>query len=421
MTKYFKNEFAVNGDKVTIPEDIQASGEVSYQTGFGIDYQRKLGTDILAKPFPRQGFNGLMADLTGALKQYQEHGFFNFITPQMNEGSPFAYAMGACVRYDMSEAEDGSDIRNFSSLVNNNTSSPKDNPAAWREIGKSANSLGYNFTTLHTSSTLTMDQAGVVLIDASAADLTVTLPVVDASTVFILRRIDNSTHQVKIQAGAMDKIKFNLAINPNGYSFFHLFGAGDYWTLASDGAGGWYDMDRADKTPIGQLAFNSSTITPCGGSLVADGAELSRADYPYLWDFAQKSGTLVLEENREGHEGCFSTGDGVSTFKIPDVRGEFLRALDNGRGVDIDRVAGSWQQDTMQKMIGEASYNQGSGLTINQEGVFKKGSFPNYHVAGSGASAIQNSSLLFDNTAVVRTSSENRSRNIAYPVLIKVI
>lgn len=132
MSRYFIREFAVNGDKIEIPDDIQPSGEVSYQTGFGLDYQRKLGTDPLAKPFPRQGFNGLMADITGAIKQYQEQGFYNFITPEMNDGQPFSYAMGACVRYDMSD--DGSDIRNFSSLINNNTGNPKDNPDDWSDL-----------------------------------------------------------------------------------------------------------------------------------------------------------------------------------------------------------------------------------------------------------------------------------------------
>ena len=134
MTKYFKNEFAVNGDKVGIPNDMQASGEVSYQTGFGIDYQRKLGTDVLAKPFPRQGFNGLMADLTGAVQQYQQNGFFDFITPEMNGGKVFEYAMGATVRYDMSGAKDGSNVKIFCSKIPSNTGSPSDNPSDWLEL-----------------------------------------------------------------------------------------------------------------------------------------------------------------------------------------------------------------------------------------------------------------------------------------------
>lgn len=137
MTKYFKDEFAIYGDKIEIPDDIQASGEVSYQTGFGIDYQRKLGVDVLAKPFPRQGFNGLISDITGAIKQYQQNGFFDFITPVMNGGTPYAYAMGACVRYDMSEEQDGSDVRNFSSTINDNTGNPKDNPDNWSDLSDS--------------------------------------------------------------------------------------------------------------------------------------------------------------------------------------------------------------------------------------------------------------------------------------------
>lgn len=132
MSKYFIEPFAQNGNKLVIPDDLQTNGSVSYTEGFGFDYQRNLTNDPLAKPFPRQGFNGLIYDITDALKQYQEHGFFDFITPEMNGGNPFPYSMGAVVRYDMSD--DGSDVRNFSSKINNNTGNPKDNPTDWLDI-----------------------------------------------------------------------------------------------------------------------------------------------------------------------------------------------------------------------------------------------------------------------------------------------
>lgn len=37
-----------------------------------------------------------------------------------------------------------------------------------------------------------------------------------------------------------------------------------------------------------------------------------------------------------------------TTFNLPDLRGEGIRGLDDGRGVDLNRVMGSWQQDTLQ-------------------------------------------------------------------------
>lgn len=134
MSKYFKYPFADSGDKIAIANDIQPSGVVSYQQGWGYDYQRKLGVDTQAKPVPRQQTNQLNYDITDAIKQYQEHGFYDFITAEMNGGTAFSYSMGAVVRYDMSDAQDGSDVRNFSSKINNNTGNPKDDPDDWSQI-----------------------------------------------------------------------------------------------------------------------------------------------------------------------------------------------------------------------------------------------------------------------------------------------
>ena len=42
--------------------------------------------------------------------------------------------------------------------------------------------------------------------------------------------------------------------------------------------------------------------------------------------------------------GSFSSGDLTTTFRLPDLRGEFLRFWDDGRGVDAGRTMGSWQK-----------------------------------------------------------------------------
>lgn len=56
----------------------------------------------------------------------------------------------------------------------------------------------------------------------------------------------------------------------------------------------------------------------------------------------------------------YGAGDGVTTFKVPDFRGEFLRGWDNGRGVDVWRVFGSWQADELKSHTHIAKY-QSSG------------------------------------------------------------
>jgi len=68
------------------------------------------------------------------------------------------------------------------------------------------------------------------------------------------------------------------------------------------------------------------------GYLKCNGSAISRATYAVLF---AAIGTL------------YGVGDGVTTFNIPDFRGEFLRGADDGAGVDAGRVFGSWQADEL--------------------------------------------------------------------------
>ncbi|WP_334014654.1 phage tail protein [Burkholderia orbicola] len=104
-----------------------------------------------------------------------------------------------------------------------------------------------------------------------------------------------------------------------------------------------YVVDAIASASIGQIIFEVRSSVRAG-CLKLDGTLLNRADYPQLWAYAQASGALATEKDwAAGWWGCFSTGDGATTFRIPEFRGEGIRCADGGRGVDAGRGVGSWQ------------------------------------------------------------------------------
>ena len=85
----------------------------------------------------------------------------------------------------------------------------------------------------------------------------------------------------------------------------------------------------AQAAPSGQIAFFAGNRAPTGW-LKANGAAVSRTAYAAL--FAAIGTT-------------YGVGDGRNTFNLPDLRGEFVRGWDDGRGVDANRALGSAQGD----------------------------------------------------------------------------
>ncbi|CAG9297578.1 phage tail-collar fiber domain-containing protein [Celerinatantimonas diazotrophica] len=119
-------------------------------------------------------------------------------------------------------------------------------------------------------------------------------------------------------------------------------------------------LSNNPQATVGQIILVPATTAP-SGYLKANGASLSRSTYAKLWAYAQASGNLVDEKSKD--IGNFGSGDGSSTFTVPDLRGEFLRFLDDGRGVDSSRTIGSYQAQAIQShyhRVGHSSSNLGS-------------------------------------------------------------
>jgi microcystin-dependent protein len=94
-------------------------------------------------------------------------------------------------------------------------------------------------------------------------------------------------------------------------------------------------MSRATQTVFGLpgIVFPYAGATAPAGWLLCDGSVKLRADYPAL--FAAIGTTYN------------ASGETSTQFRVPDLRGEFVRGLDAGRGVDTGRTLGSKQKPTI--------------------------------------------------------------------------
>lgn len=90
------------------------------------------------------------------------------------------------------------------------------------------------------------------------------------------------------------------------------------------------------ESPVGSILPWFSATLPDDTWIFCNGQTLSRTAYAELF---LHWGTT------------FGAGDGSTTFVAPDLRGMFLRGLDNSRGVDASRVLGSYQADQIVQHI----------------------------------------------------------------------
>lgn len=81
--------------------------------------------------------------------------------------------------------------------------------------------------------------------------------------------------------------------------------------------------------PAGVVITTAGAAAPLGGNYIyCNGQAVDRVVFADLF-------TIVGD--------LFGAGDGLTTFNVPDFRGEFLRGVDNGVGLDTGRALGSNQ------------------------------------------------------------------------------
>jgi len=143
----------------------------------------------------------------------------------------------------------------------------------------------------------------------------------------------------------------------------------------------------AAAVPVGSVTMYAANTAPTGW-LECSGAAVSRTTYVGLFTAI---GTV------------FGVGDGSTTFNLPNMRGEFARGWDNGRGIDPARAFGSSQADELKAHVHSitppaANDDTASGLTSTGTGGAE--TITPYNSASTGG-------------------SETRPRNIALMFIIK--
>lgn len=178
----------------------------------------------------------------------------------------------------------------------------------------------------------------------------------------------------------------NLTETINGTTTV-MVGAGDFVIVYCNGSN--FSTVGGSSAPAGQVAHFAMSSPPAGW-LKANGALVSRTTYANLF--------LAIGTT-------FGAGDGSTTFALPDLRGEFLRGLDDGRGVDSGRALGSSQAHQMQSHTHAVN---GVGGTNASLGAASAGGSDYYYGQLSPALAGGTSN-----------SGENRPRNVALLACIK--
>jgi len=191
--------------------------------------------------------------------------------------------------------------------------------------------------------------------------------------------------------------------------------------LQTDGSGN-LSFQIVAGVPSGSV-FCMAVATVPTGYLECNGAAVSRSTYAALFAII---GT------------AYGTGNGSSTFNLPDLRGEFIRGFDNGRGVDNGRSIASSQSSQFGQHNHNVSASSSSSVTdpghthtmnfnqgniISSGGAFglkDSGTANRINNANTGISVSTTTSISQSNRGGTSNSSETRPRSIAMMYIIKV-
>jgi microcystin-dependent protein len=164
-------------------------------------------------------------------------------------------------------------------------------------------------------------------------------------------------------------------------------------SLVTNGSG---VLSVASVPPPGSIFWFAANAAPTG-YLKANGANVNRTTYAALFSAI---GTT------------FGVGDGTTTFGLPDLRGEFIRGWDDGRGIDSGRAFGSAQAQAFLSHTHSfhPAYFLGSGVAA-----FDGNAITGNNVQGGYG----NFAAIPSQTTGAAGGTETRPRNVALLAIIK--
>lgn len=161
--------------------------------------------------------------------------------------------------------------------------------------------------------------------------------------------------------------------------------------------------------PTGSVYTFAGATVPTGW-LKCNGALLSRTTYAALFAVI---GTT------------YGAGDGSTTFALPDLRGEFVRGFDDGRGIDAGRALGSWRNHILQSHNHFLPTSSGiaGGAAVIADNLWTGGNAANYVASAGWSPSTTYPNPLFGDGAEVGSignfGGETAPRSIAMHYIIK--
>jgi hypothetical protein len=188
----------------------------------------------------------------------------------------------------------------------------------------------------------------LVVINSNFESIECTLPLLEAADAGVRISITafNVIKQVSIKSSGFNDIVLG------SFNRQQLFmGNGDGLELIWLGAAWMVLESKGNFFDVGAFQYGYSQLP---NTIIADGTILNRSEFPRLWEYASGlQGSLVADytwTTGAGYKGFFSSGNSVTTFRVPDLRSMFIRGLDLGAGITYGRNsdnAGGYEADEL--------------------------------------------------------------------------